>query len=457
MNSKKINFKWSKRKIILLSAVFFIIGFCLASIMYFLNSWQGLIYPGVHIKNISIGGMDKRKALEIINLTYIDKIQNKEVALKYDNIYHYLKLSKLGIKTNIEEVLEEAMNYGKNFSIIEKLKILTKPQNIEFDFQVKVDENDFNVAVDDISQEIYKEPIDADLSIKGGNISIIPHEDGISINRNSLKEEVEACIYDLESEELSVEVPTVILQAKITEDMLQGINGVISSFTTNFRTSQEGRVKNIEKGAEIINGTILLPGEVFSFNDTVGDTSKERGFFPAPEILYGKLEEGYGGGMCQVSSTLYGAILRANITPMNRQHHSFPVNYVQEGLDAAIAYGVIDFKFKNIYDIPIYIRSVVNGRNITFSLYSDVSLLKGKMYEYYSINKEIIPAGYVYITDPNLSEGIYETRVKGRDGVICDVYRITYDKSGNILEEKFIYKDTYAPIDAVIAMGSKKR
>jgi len=457
MNSAYLNFIWRKRRIIILGVIIFIIGICSVFISYTIHSWENLIYPGVHIKSISVGGMNKKKALEVINLSYIDRIQDKEISLNYDNLYHYLKLNKLGIKTNVEEALEKAMNYGKNFSIINKIIVLIMPQKINIDFEVTIDDTAFSIALDDISKGIYKEPRNASLNFDSGNFSIVPHENGISINRNELKKRIESCIYDFKKENISVKIPTVVINAKITEDMLKGINGTISSFTTNFASSEEGRSKNIAKGVEAIDGTIILPGEVFSFNNIVGDTSKERGFFPAPEILYGKLEQGYGGGICQVSTTLYNAILRANITPLKRQHHSFPVNYVQEGLDAAIAYGLKDLEFKNIYDYPIYIRGVVQNKNIKFSLYSNNSVLDGKTYEYYSIKREIIPANVVYYSDPNLLDGFFEIRVKPRNGLKCDIYRITYDKYGNILEEKLIYKDTYSPIDEVIAIGSKKR
>ncbi len=460
MNSINLNVKQSKRKIIIVSIISLMvltISICIYRIIQSINYWNNLIYPCIYIKNIDVGGMKRNEALQVINLSYIDKIKNKEINLNYDNLHYFLRLSKLGVKTNIENVLDEAMSYGKDASIINKFKILFKKQRVDFDFKVEMDDSSLNNELNNLLKKIYKDPINAKLNIDQGKFILTKEEDGIAVDNAELGNRIKACINNYNDENISIYIPVKVVKAKIKYDMLKEINGALSSFTTNLRNSQEGRVKNIEKGVAAINGTIILPGETFSFNDVVGDTSRDRGYFPAPEILHGKLEQGYGGGICQVSSTLYGAILRSNIQPTMRQHHSFPVNYVPEGLDATIVYGLIDFKFKNIYDCPIYIKGSVKNKNVTFSVYSDVSFLKGRTYDFYSTNKKIIPAKSIYVDDPNLNEGIFETRVKPRDGVICDIYRITYDKNGNILEDKFVYKDTYSSINEIVAVGIKKR
>ncbi|MCL2320551.1 MAG: VanW family protein [Oscillospiraceae bacterium] len=460
MNSINLNIKWSKRKIITLSTISLIIialiiGFY--RIVLFVNSWDNLIYKGVYIKNIDVSGMSKEKALMIINLSYVDKVKDKDVNLNFQNLQYYLKLKRLGLKSDVDAAVENAFQYGKDFSLIGKLKAIIKPQRVDFDFQIKLDNSSLNSELNDILKDIYKEPVNAQLKISGNNFTITPHEDGRIVDKDELSRRITTYINDYKDEAINIEVPVKVVKPKIDDSTLKQINGIISSFTTNLGNSTEGRIKNIEKGVSAVNGTILLPGEVFSFNDTVGDTSQERGFFPAPEIIHGKLEQGFGGGICQVSSTLYGAILRANIIPIQRQHHSFPVNYISPGLDATIVYGVVDFKFKNIYDFPIYIKGSVADQYVTFSIYSDVSALKGKTYQYYCTNKKIIPAKSIYVNDPTLWSGIYETRVIPRDGIICDIYRITYDKNGNILEDKFIYRDTYSPIDEIVAVGTRKR
>ena len=152
--------------------------------------------------------------------------------------------------------------------------------------------------------------------------------------------------------------PPVVETAQSKEDkdkeVLSQINTCISSFSTSLGTSSITRISNIEVCAKAINGKILMPGEIFSFNEVVGKRTKERGYKEAPVIVNNKVESGLGGGICQVSSTLYNAVLIAGIHNIDRTHHSFPSEYVELGLDATVDWENIDFKFTNTLEYPIY-------------------------------------------------------------------------------------------------------
>ncbi len=459
MISNNLKIIWEKKKSLILILSFAFLVFLIHIIMTinYINSWKNLIYPGIYIKDIDVGGMNKEEARELINSSYIYKIENMEINLSYIEGDLNIRLNKLKLNTNIELALDEAINYKNKLSFFEKLEVLKKPQKVHIKLKVEIDQKDLDDVIKDLKKKIDKFPVDATLKFNRNMFSIIKEEDGIEVNKEEFIRILESSIENFYSDSISIEIPVLKISARITENMLKQINGVISYYSTNLGNSQEGRINNIQKGIESINGMVLLPGEVFSFNDIIGDTTMERGYSPAPVILEGKLEQGYGGGICQVSSTLYGAILRANIQPMKRQHHSFPVNYVPEGLDATIVYGIIDFKFKNIYDAPLYISCYVKDNNVAFKIYSNTKILNKKSYDFYSKNKEIIEANTIYIDDPNLEEGTYEIRVKPRNGVSCDVYRLTMDENGHIIEDKFLHHDIYSPIDEVIAKGIRKK
>ena len=147
-------------------------------------------------------------------------------------------------------------------------------------------------------------------------------------------------------------------------------NKVLSTFSTEFKGATKGRKNNIMRACEAINEKTVAPGEVFSFNDNVGPTTKNKGFSLAKIFVKGKESEGYGGGVCQVSSTLYNAALEAGMEIVERHPHSKRVYYVEEGKDAATSYGAIDFKFKNTSAGPVKISSAVTGEKLTVNIES---------------------------------------------------------------------------------------
>ena len=148
-------------------------------------------------------------------------------------------------------------------------------------------------------------------------------------------------------------------------------NKPLSKFSTEFKTNDDGRTNNIKKATESINETVIGPNEVFSFNDSVGPTNEKNGYMEAIIFVDGEEELGFGGGVCQVSSTLYNAALEANLEITERHPHSKRVYYVPEGKDAATSYGSVDLKFKNTLGYPIKIKSYVRDGSIS------VEIIKG--------------------------------------------------------------------------------
>ena len=143
---------------------------------------------------------------------------------------------------------------------------------------------------------------------------------------------------------------------------------VLGSCRTEFDSGQKGRTNNLRLAAEKINGIIIMPGEIFSFNGSVGPTAKQNGFMKANVFSKGRLIKNYGGGVCQVSSTLYNACLEGGLEIVERHPHSGRVNYVPKNRDAATSYGGIDFKFKNNYNSPVAVNASVEGGSLICSV-----------------------------------------------------------------------------------------
>ncbi len=154
---------------------------------------------------------------------------------------------------------------------------------------------------------------------------------------------------------------------RITPEMLAPVDTILSSFSTSYASSTD-RGSNVKTAAEAIDGTVLLPNEVFSFNQTVGPRSTDNGYLTAPVIIEGQLTEGTGGGVCQVSTTLYNAVLLADLQVTRRSHHSLPSHYVAAGRDATVSYHHIDFRFKNTSAAPIIIEAHPGVRHLTMRI-----------------------------------------------------------------------------------------
>lgn len=222
------------------------------------------------------------------------------------------------------------------------------------------------LTVDQVDLFVYKDPVDAYYNVSKNEVMVIAEETGRYINRD----EVAAIIPQVVEGAPNIAIPYYVSEAAIKAPELQEklFNATLGSYSTNYGASNANRAANVANAAKRINGKILGAGEVFSFNGTVGKRTVENGFKEAPEYLNGQTVQGIGGGTCQVSSTLYNAVLYADLGIVYRLNHMFPVSYCPLGQDATVSDTGVDFKFINNTDYPVKIKSSTNGSTITVSI-----------------------------------------------------------------------------------------
>jgi len=224
----------------------------------------------------------------------------------------------------------------------------------------------------------------------------------------------------------------------------------IAAFSTSFAASGEGRAHNVEAVAQALDNTLLMPGDVFDFGSIVVKAERERGFKEAPVIVSGKLKPGIGGGICQVSSTLYNAVLRADgIDIVERRNHSLPVGYLPVGLDATFADGFINFRFRNATGKPLRIKAEVRNKIVTVKLFG--AMAENVEYRIETVLQYIIAPKIVYAADPHLAEGQSKTLRPGAEGYVVDTYRVKLI-NGEFAERVRISHDTYRSQDALVAV-----
>ena len=256
-------------------------------------------------------------------------------------------------------VVSESKMFNICRNEIQKLSFIGKEINIEVEEQQPQE-----IDLSKIHEELYKEPVNAYYTTDP--YTVHPSEDGVDFKISM--EEAENLLQQDQEEYV---IPLKVTVPEITTKMIgtEAFPDLISEFSTKYSQSQKDRTTNLKLAAEKINGTVLMPGEVFSYNTVVGKRTIDAGYKEAKIYVNGEVVDGLGGGICQVSSTLYNAVLYANLEIVERRNHQFVPSYAGAGLDATVVYGSIDFQFKNTRNYPIKIQCSVDRGICNFQIY----------------------------------------------------------------------------------------
>lgn len=420
------------------------------------KAWENKIYPGVTVQGVDLGGMTREEAKNKLVETFETVIPNKKVFIAIGDKQYELIYSDISPKYNIEETIEQAYSVGKDRGILKKIiaikDINSRKNKIPLSFSY--DEEKLKTYEKKIESDVAQPDKDATLSINGSSITVNPEVEGVTVNEEELDEKLRENINGEINPETNITVKVEKTKPRVTKEDLAKVKGLMGTFSTSYATSPLGRCKNIEISTAALNGTVVMPGEVFSFNATVGPRTIERGYQEAGTFVGNKIEPGIGGGICQVSTTLYRAVMKANLRSIERTNHSMAVGYTEPGLDATVAYGYLDYKFKNTYDFPIYIQGITQGKALTYNVYGDPSALNGKTYEMISEILETIPPQIKVVPDSSLPEGKEVNEGGGMTGYKTRSYQVTYE-NGMEINREVISEDTYASVDAIVKRGVK--
>ena len=330
----------------------------------------------------------------------------------------------------------------------EILSLLSDLENSEPTMEVPVD----NVFSQDIDMEaiyrnIYKSPVDAYYTTNP--YIVYPSSNGIdfAISMDEAKNLIAS-----HQEEYSI--PLKVLYPNVTTNQIgdDAFPDQLSKFSTSFSSSNYSRSTNISLAAQKLNGVVIMPGETFSYNQTVGQRTKAAGFKEAPAYLNGQVVQEVGGGICQVSSTLYNAVLYSNLEIVERYNHGFKPSYVKPGLDATVSWGGPDFKFKNNRNYPIRIKTDTSGKVLKIYIYglktdNDYTV---KLDAQYVSN---VPYKTIYQKDSSLASGESKVIQNGSNGCKTATYKYLYDSNGTLVSSECISRDTYNPHNQIVAVG----
>ena len=247
----------------------------------------------------------------------------------------------------------------------------------------------------------------------------------------------------------SIEIPLVTLEPEVTEEEIESLlfRDLLATKKTNIGGTSN-RLNNVVLSSQAINGTVLNPGDVFSYNGIVGQRTAARGYKEANAYVSGKVVLEVGGGICQTSSTIYDCVLHTSLEVLERSSHMFTVSYLPMGHDATINWGTIDFKFKNNTDYPIRVEVIVEGRDLTVNLWG--TKLDDTYIKIETERVSTIPFQVIRREDESVAPGKTKTETAGHTGYVVDTYKLLYDANDNLISRTKVSRSSYRSQDSVI-------
>ena len=304
------------------------------------------------------------------------------------------------------------------------------------------------------AKKFYKEPQNATIKRVNKQFVVTEEVNGQELDQVATLENIVTFLENNKSGK--VEAAIKIMEPTYTAESFKDIQNLVSSFYTTYNNADPNRNINLKVGSEKIN-TTLLPGETFAFSKFIEPITYEGGYRASKVIVNGLLEEGIGGGICQVASTLYNALLMTDLDITMRRNHSLSVAYVPLGRDATYATNAIDFQFKNNTQYPLFIESYCENNKLYVNLYGHSDLKPKHTIKFDSVTTESIqPPPTKYVDDPTLFEGQKVEEVKALYGKKVKLYKLYYD--GDVLVKKELVNDSYyKPRASVVKVGTKKK
>ncbi|MBB6632546.1 VanW family protein [Cohnella thailandensis] len=417
---------------------------------------EDLLPARLSVGGLQIGGMSSEQALKLLR-ERTSELEKVKVRLKGDPSESSLPLAKLGMSIEAKEAERALEAFGKaKWYQRGKMK---KELRSEYGFAVAWDETALSSETARAWGELgASEPRNASRTITElDEVVYAPEIIGTKADLAALRESIAhlapLSLTDATPTEYEVELPLAEVVPEVTVASLkeEGLARKIMEFSTSFETSGEGRSHNVTAAAMALDGTLLLPGDEFSYGDIVAKAEKEYGYKEAPVIQNGKLVPGIGGGICQVSSTLYNAIIRVDgIDITERRNHSIPVSYLPLGLDATFADGYIDFRFKNTTGKQLLIRTVVKDKVLTVKLFGTMD--ESVQYEIETVQKKSVAPKTVYVSDSEVKLGGSKVQQAGKEGLVIESYRVK-KVNGEAVERAKLATSTYKAQNELIAVN----
>ncbi|WP_021170376.1 Vancomycin B-type resistance protein VanW [Sporomusa ovata DSM 2662] len=411
------------------------------------------IYHGVTVGDIHVGGLSIMQAQEKIVTTFKERTAKTPVITAvYQNQKWTISAQDIDLSIQAKQLAQQAYDIGRTGNIINRLKerYLAVNQGHKLPLSFQYNQAKIQSIFANIATSINKEPQNARIKL-AENFEIVPEIVGHKVD---LPKTLALALDNLNTKiNFTFTIPVDdFIPSVVTSDFAE-IDGVIASYITHFDPWDQNRMQNVILAARSVNGLLVKTGEVFSFNEVVGLRLPQFGYKKAPGYINGVLVPDWGGGVCQVSSTLYNAVLLADLSIEERTAHFHPPGYVPLGQDATVADNQLDFKFKNTLPQNIYITSEVSGSRLTINIWGKQIQKQPEIY-IVSTDKKILEPNTIILKDQQLVLGKEIVEEEGQRGIQVSTYRIK-KVDGQVVKQELLAIDEFPPVDRIIRVGAK--
>ncbi|MTP77627.1 vanomycin resistance protein VanB [Turicibacter sanguinis] len=383
-------------------------------------AYESVAFPNIFIDDIDVSELTQEKIVEVIEKELRNFGQRKMTVVVGDQTFERsLEDFNVTFNQDIESFSKKIIEIGKDLEIMEQASQIQEPMLYEFEIGYNYDQDALENWVKSIEEACYVEKVEPIFEmVYYGSFQIEEGSDGQLISGEQLLEQLTEQLKTISKEPIYIEVTPLINPRETDIELLKTIDTKISTYSSTYPAGIP-RAKNVELAASKVNKTLLMPNDEFSYAEKVSPVDAAHGYVDATIFLNGKAVPGIGGGICQVSSTLYNTQLEAGIIATERRNHSLSVNYVPLGQDATMADNAIDLKFINTLDYPIYINVMAEYGTLTVEFWSNSEALKGITYKPKTI----------------VSEG----------GLRADTTLYGYNADGEVVFEQFLHTSKYKP------------
>ena len=402
-------------------------------------------YDGITVDGLPVSGMTFEDALSQLSARDARENASFEIYLTAGQARWRISSDEVSLHRNTETTLRQAYSVGRQGTLEDRYQTIQglKVNGVSFESRMWYDHTAVRNLTDTVASRLTIEGNDAGVSgfdFKTKQFTFTDALSGQRVDTDALYNQVVGML-DAGQYGSSIEVSVIHVEPRITREQVAALYGKIASFTTT-TTSDSNRNTNISLSAQSINGSVLQPGEIISFNEKTGQRTYAKGYKEAGAIQNGRLIDEVGGGVCQVSTTLFNALVRANLSIVMRNPHAWPVSYVNRGEDAMVNWPDKDLKMQNNTEGPIYIIGSYSNRSLSFEVYGR-TLESGTLVDLESTTtKTIPPSATTYKRNTNLATGTEKTTQQARTGYQVTTYKVIYRNGKEISREQF-YKSEY--------------
>lgn len=423
------------------------------------DSNSGVIRDNVRIENMDVSGLSLEQANEKIN-TIVEQRKATEVKIKIDDKTAKVTLGELGYEWTNTEVAKDALGIGRRGNIIRRYmdELDVSKNGINYQIETTISQATIESVLESLCKKYNVEPQNASIELTSDGFQVISGQTGVVVDYEATASDIYTYVTEQwdKSSDITVEAKAQVKEPEHTEEEFNLISDIpMGSYTTTFTTGDANRNGNIKNGAELLDGHVLFPEESFSLNGVLAPWTEEHGWFPAGTYVDGAVSNSLGGGICQVSSTLYNALLLAEIEIVDRFPHSMSVGYVPLAADAALAGDYKDLVFKNNTNAPIYIQAIYTEGSITFKVFGYDERPDNRTIEYVSETISTTPIETEVEEDESLPEDYEETVSNGHTGYVAKLWKYVY-VDGVETEKVLVNTSTYRMTPTKVIKGTKK-